>query len=96
MFLLKYFGILTCALLQMESEGATNTSSLVKSSAEMTKVQEYWSPGDKITITIGMLLPQSNDTEFKQQIGYGTSASALTIAIETIQKEQLLPTVQFK
>ena len=48
-------------------------------------------------VKIGMILPgPSSNRELTRQIGFGTSAGAVTIALERIRKEQLLPGAEFE
>lgn len=42
-------------------------------------------------VKLGLLLPHNDDGAIKYRMGYSTSAAAVTIALDRVQKEQLLP-----
>jgi hypothetical protein len=45
-------------------------------------------------VKVGILIPRF-DPDLKDQMGYATTASAVTLALDRVKKEQLLPTVNF-
>lgn len=42
-------------------------------------------------VKLGLLLPHNDDGALKYRMGYSTSASAVTIALDKVRQEQLLP-----
>lgn len=68
----------------------TTTTTMTTTAATTT-----WKADGKVTITIGLMMPSSS-SDMKQQLGFGTSASAVTIAVDLIRSENLLPNVEFK
>ncbi len=55
----------------------------------------YEEPPKTYEVKIGMILPKEN-VYLKPTVGFGTSAGALTIAIERIKREHLLDGANFK
>ena len=51
--------------------------------------------GKKIPIKVGLMLPKDN-IYLKPTIGFATSASACSIALERVAKEQLLINVNWR
>jgi hypothetical protein len=51
--------------------------------------------GDRIPIKVGMLMPFNNE-ELNPNIGFSTSASAITIALDRIKAEHLLDQIDWE
>ena len=50
---------------------------------------------ERVTVRIGLMLPK-DDSYLKPQIGYGTSAGAVRLAIDQIKQDQLLDNVDWE